>query len=950
MGKPCIVVELDPARLDSENVVLAAALSLFHLEVEIVLVLRGVSSPSAEQAEAIGALCLSLVGDAPLPDIVLESARDAELRGPLLTVRAADDPSAVVEAVVMLTSLAMRFWEDDRGEPTDPSQVAEFSEAEAWIAERNGIIAQRDTIARKQAAPDFVLLVDKAEALGLMGPLLSALHDAGWQTEIVVVPTGNHDTFRATRDGVRSCGRTARNTNWWSERLDRPDGPRLVAGFLGAADSTWPEAATPQYAAEYGVRIVYFAGQAERLESDVLPESYDRSVHRLAWRTYVANQRHAHLFAEHNAVGDDAVRVVGSLRSDRVFESAGAELPADWSEAIGDRKVVLWAPTIGFRGGESDLRRHLDTVVEELTERDLVGILHLDASRREQLRLLHDGPGLLERLDTLHASGRLLIDESDAAVDAIRRADALVTGLGGPIAEFVVQGRPVLYCARAAENSIPTGTEFVLAFDIDIDGSGIGPFLDGVVMQRDHRAGARRLAADAFFRLNDGGVAQRIADDLTYSLILAGDPSPTAWAGPPLLSVAMIVKNEEANLPRALASVATLGDLVHEVCIYDTGSEDSTVELAEAAGARVQRGYWDADFSRARNEAIAMCRTRWVLILDADERVTALPSTLRRALLQALTAGADVDTLDIRVRDVKADETTNTEWVSRRLLRPERATYMGEVHEGVYRFDSSIPVSVELSPEVVSLVHDGYNDIDVLASKLRRNHEITVLEVAAREQANDTEGLIQALVDRARSSLTLGDPEEALADYERVRRMSSSRTYRWWGMEQYAELLLRVGRVDDAAGVVAELRRSGASPSFGRWLEARVAAARGDLETSHELLAPIEGLTDSLGLNAQQTKLLEAKLEVALRLGRFDEALSFLIPLMATWGQIGGRGELLQRLWGDRPAALLAQFVLAGDEAHVGAIARELSAASGRGPELAEAVREVAGTRGSPVG
>src|SRR5439155_10963286 len=50
------------------------------------------------------------------------------------------------------------------------------------------------------------------------------------------------------------------------------------------------------------------------------------------------------------------------------------------------------------------------------------------------------------------------------------------------------------------------------------------------------------------------------------------------------VSLTMIVKNEESNLPDCLASVA---DLVDEVIVVDTGSTDSTKEIARAHGTLV---------------------------------------------------------------------------------------------------------------------------------------------------------------------------------------------------------------------------------------------------------------------------------------------------------------------------------------------------------------------------
>lgn len=105
----------------------------------------------------------------------------------------------------------------------------------------------------------------------------------------------------------------------------------------------------------------------------------------------------------------------------------------------------------------------------------------------------------------------------------------------------------------------------------------------------------------------------------------------------PKLSLCMIVRDEAELLPRFLEHVAGLWD---ELLVVDTGSEDHTVALLEQAGARVLHAPWTDDFSAARNVGLAEARGEWILVLDADEMVSAEAAAQIRALLEDAGAGA----------------------------------------------------------------------------------------------------------------------------------------------------------------------------------------------------------------------------------------------------------------------------------------------------------------------
>lgn len=84
-----------------------------------------------------------------------------------------------------------------------------------------------------------------------------------------------------------------------------------------------------------------------------------------------------------------------------------------------------------------------------------------------------------------------------------------------------------------------------------------------------------------------------------------------------MISVVISTRNEARNLPRCLACVRGMP----EVIVVDSGSTDGTVEIAETAGVRVVRFEWNGRFPKKRNWVLlnVPLANPWVLFLDADE-------------------------------------------------------------------------------------------------------------------------------------------------------------------------------------------------------------------------------------------------------------------------------------------------------------------------------------------
>ena len=103
----------------------------------------------------------------------------------------------------------------------------------------------------------------------------------------------------------------------------------------------------------------------------------------------------------------------------------------------------------------------------------------------------------------------------------------------------------------------------------------------------------------------------------------------------PQLSVILITHNEAHNIAACLGSVA----FADERIVVDSGSTDGTREIAERMGATVVKTDDWPGFGAQKNRALALATGRWVLSIDADERVDETLAAAIRRVVEADTSG-----------------------------------------------------------------------------------------------------------------------------------------------------------------------------------------------------------------------------------------------------------------------------------------------------------------------
>jgi len=201
-----------------------------------------------------------------------------------------------------------------------------------------------------------------------------------------------------------------------------------------------------------------------------------------------------------------------------------------------------------------------------------------------------------------------------------------------------------------------------------------------------------------------------------------------------MLSVCLIVKNEEKCLPRCLRSVQDVAD---EIIVVDTGSTDRTVQIAEQFGAKVGYFEWCDDFAAARNASLDLATGDWILQIDADEELWRgdIPQ------LRDLVTRKDIDRVDSvyvllkNLQDLPPEVQEGAslpdpqEWpqtinhFQRLFRRLPRLRYSGIIHEAV--LDIRCTVVSE-----ISIYHYGYAaDPEVQGRRFERNRRLTLKQI-----------------------------------------------------------------------------------------------------------------------------------------------------------------------------------------------------------------------------
>ncbi len=194
-----------------------------------------------------------------------------------------------------------------------------------------------------------------------------------------------------------------------------------------------------------------------------------------------------------------------------------------------------------------------------------------------------------------------------------------------------------------------------------------------------------------------------------------------------MLSVLLCVKNEQEHLQACLDSL----HFADEIVVIDDDSTDETADIAQKAAVKYCRHKMNDDWSAQRNFGLEQCSGDWVLVIDADERVST-------ELAAGIVNIVKNDKLNRRAYQLRRENyfereeplhgVLRTDWV-KRLFPKEGARYEGLVHEKVIT-----PFPTE-KIYVGSLTHLPYADWDEYFGKFNRYTKLAAKQKFEHEDA-----------------------------------------------------------------------------------------------------------------------------------------------------------------------------------------------------------------------
>lgn len=198
-----------------------------------------------------------------------------------------------------------------------------------------------------------------------------------------------------------------------------------------------------------------------------------------------------------------------------------------------------------------------------------------------------------------------------------------------------------------------------------------------------------------------------------------------------MISILILTKNEELDIGSCIKSVSWSDD----INVLDSFSSDKTINIAQSYGAKIKKRKFD-NFASQRNAALKLFhfKYKWVLILDADERIT---EDLKNEIFDFVSNCKKAYSA-VRIR--RDDYLWNT-WLKHaqispfylRLVQPEKVKYEREINEvlkvkgKIYEFKESFkhyPFSKGFTHWIEK--HNQYSSMEALLISIAKHNKLSI--------------------------------------------------------------------------------------------------------------------------------------------------------------------------------------------------------------------------------
>lgn len=206
-----------------------------------------------------------------------------------------------------------------------------------------------------------------------------------------------------------------------------------------------------------------------------------------------------------------------------------------------------------------------------------------------------------------------------------------------------------------------------------------------------------------------------------------------------LLSLSMIVKNEERCIARCLESVK---DVVDEMVIVDTGSNDNTIALIESfrkgnpdLNIKLLHYEWNDDFADARNFSLNHATSDYILLMDADEYLYYEDISKFNKLLKDISKEKKLLTYEFVQCDIR-DNAVFKEYKKMKLIvNHPKLRFNRSIHE---HLGDSISKFKNMKNQLsdIRFIHDGY-DSNIVNQTVKLQRNLSLLNKMIQKDSTD---------------------------------------------------------------------------------------------------------------------------------------------------------------------------------------------------------------------